>query len=172
MKQSKKKWTSPGVSSGRLIQHWEMHHLQMVLELNAQEFPLPASMLLSWRQTHAACERLPWEDRLVQRIRKPHGWSQEPAFFSKHVCFSAAKNRDLWVHTFVIPFYHYPGNLLIMHRKREQFSGDDIPYFAVIARWLRGGYTLPLFQRQLHAVWNLSGWQFGNQTNTVSWLDA
>ena len=43
-------------------------------------------MPMSWKQTHAACESLPWSC-LFQRIGKPHGWNQKPSILMKNTMY-------------------------------------------------------------------------------------
>jgi len=112
------KYEPCGILWAQLI-HWEMHRW----------FSIGWEMPMSWQQTHAACESLP--GRLVQRIGKPHRWSQKKACLWENMYFLAA---DILWYTLVITTYL--GNLLIIYRKRDQFSGDDIPYGEVVARWL------------------------------------
>ena len=105
----------------------------------------PASMPMSWQQTHAACESL---RRLVQRIGKPHGWSQKKACLWENPVFFwyflAAKK---WGYMIYMGIYHdIPWWSLHIWATFWSYTGKGTNFLGMIflpVRWLRGGYALP-----------------------------
>ena len=140
------KYEPCGILWAQLI-HWEMHRW----------FSIGWEMPMSWQQTHAACESLP--GRLVQRIGKPHGWSQKKACLWENMYFLAAK---IWGYMGI--YHDIPWLSLHTWATFWSYTGKGTNFLGMIfltVRWLRGGYALPFpaAARSLKSLVLVKMWQ-------------